>query len=306
MPRSPALPTVLLLLAGCARPVPSVPPERLVAAVRADSLATVLTLLDQGENPDRPAADGALPLGEAARLGRDSMVAELLRSGASLVDTDATGHTAFDRAMAAGRATVADRLIRAAAVAAGGGPQVMRWLDAVANPAVEAPDWRDVLSGELLSLGLMAAALHDRVDLIGSMRSAHEIPNRTGYQALAVAARWGRDDAVWALLGIDTHPDLITEGRWRSTPLMEAARDGHAAIARRLLRAGARVDRRDAFGETALHWAARGGHGDFATVLLTAGADRGIVSLAGSTASAVARAAGHDDLAARLVAAPPR
>jgi ankyrin repeat protein len=296
----------MLLAAGCTRQAPPVPHQRLVAAVRADSLAAVLTLLDQGEDPNRPGADGALPLGEAVRLGRDSIAGELLRSGASPADTDATGHTAFDWAMEAGRPAIADRLIRAAAVAAGGGPRVMRWFDAVANPAIAAADWRDVLSGELLSLGLMAAALHDRVDLIGSMRRAHEIPNRTGYHALAVAARWGRDEAAWALLGIDTHPDLVTEGRWRSTPLMEAARDGHVTIARRLLRAGARVNRRDAFGETALHWAARGGHRAFVAVLLAAGADPAITSLADSSAAAVAIAAGHNEVAALITGSAGR
>lgn len=303
MPRSPVLLVLALAaLTGCSRPAAAPTGDRLLAAVRGDSLATVLALLDQGEDPDRRGADGALPLTEAVRLGRDSIVAELLRSGAAPADTDAAGYAAFDRVMATGNLAIADRLVRAAVVASGGGPRVLAWFDAVAEPTGEAPDWRDVLSGELLSLGLMSAALHDRIDLIGSMRSAREIPNRTGYHALSVAARWGRDEATWALLGIDTHPDLISTGRWRSTPLMEAARDGHVAIARRLLHAGARVNRRDAFGETALHWAARAGQRAFVALLLEAGADRTIRSLADSTATAVAAAAGHEELATLLAA----
>ncbi len=298
MPRSPALLGAALLGAiACQDPAPAVSPDRLMAAVRADSLPELLALLDQGEDPDRPAADGALPLVEAVRLGRDSMAAELLRSGAALTAVDGDGYSAFDQAMATGRPAIADRLIEAAAMAAGGGPMVMTWFAAVSDRSIAAPDWRDLLSGELLSLGLMAAALHDRVDLLGAMRSAREIPNRTGYHALAVAARWGHDEAVWSLLGVDTHPDLITGGRWHSTPLMEAARDGHVAIARRLLADGARVNRRDAFGETALHWAARQGHAEFVGLLLRGGADRAIGSVAGSTAAGVARAAGHAELA---------
>lgn len=302
--RPPVLALVgVLLLAACSRPAPSPPSDRLVAAVRADSLAGVLELLDAGADPRLPAADGALPIADAARLGRDTILAELLLAGADPTAMDGAGLTAFDQAMAGDHPAIADRLILHAARAAGGGARVMAWFAAVPGSGTTADPWQEVLSGELLSLGVMYAALHDRTDLIGAMRRAREIPNRTGYHALAVAARWGREQAVWSLLGVDTHPDLVTSGRWRSTPLMEAARSGHVAIGRRLLAAGARADRTDALGETALHWAARSGAAEYARMLLEAGADPRLEGSAGQTAADVALTAGHAELAAELAAA---
>lgn len=296
--RTPVL--AAALLAACARPDVAPPADRLVAAVRADSLAGVLTMLDAGADPDVMATGGARPLTEAARLGRDTILGELLRAGADPTLADSAGLAAFDHAMAANRPAAADRLILHAVQAAGGGPRVMEWFAAVPLRTASAPAWRDVLSGELLSLGVMYAALHDRTDLIGAMRRAREIPNRTGYHALAVAARWGREQAVWSLLGVDTHPDQPTTGHWQSTALMEAARSGHVAIGRRLLAAGARADRTDAFGETALHWAARAGHVEYAHLLLDAGAEPEIRSRDGLRPAEVAAGAGHHDLAAML------
>lgn len=299
--RAPVLAFVVTIAAtACQRQAVAPPSDRLVAAVRADSLAGVLTLLDGGADPLAPGGDGALPLTEAARLGRDTILTELLRSGADPQATDTAGRSAFDHAMAADRPAIADRLILHAARSAGGGPRVMAWFAAVPFPDEAAPSWQEVLSGELLSLGMMYAALHDRTDLIGAMRPARELPNRTGYHALAVAARWGREQAVWALLGVDTHPDLVTAGHWQSTALMEAARSGHVAIGRRLLAAGARVDRVDALGESALHWAARHGRTDYAELLLGAGADRRLRNADGEVPATVAATAGHAELAARL------
>ena len=288
------------LLAACSRPAPPTPADRLVAAVRADSLAGVLEILDAGGVPAVSLSDGALAITEAARLGRDTILAELLRAGADADARDAAGYAAFDHAMAAGHAGVADRLMRHAARRAGGGPRVMAWFDAVVLPTDDAPGWDEVLSGELLSLGLMYAALHDRSDLIGAMRRAREIPNRTGYHALMVAARWGRERAAWSLLGVDTHADLASGSPLRSTALMEAARDGHVGIARRLLAAGARVDRADAEGRTALHWAARAGQDAYARVLLEAGARRDLRDRDGQRPAELAARAGHAALATLL------
>lgn len=257
-------------------------------------------MLDAGANPDAAATDGPRALTEAARLGRDTILAELLRGGADPSATDTAGLRAIDHAMVAGHLTTVDRLILDAAVRAGGGPQVMTWFAAVPVRTATAPPWQDVLSGELLSLGLMYAALHERVDLIGAMRRAREVTNGTGYHALLLAARFGREQATWSLLGVDTHPDLASANPWQSTALMEAARDGHVTIGRRLLAAGARPDRTDVNGETALHRAARAGTEAYARLLLEAGARRDIRSRAGLVPADVARDAGHLELAAAL------
>ena len=59
------------------------------------------------------------------------------------------------------------------------------------------------------------------------------------------------------------------------TPLMTAAENNNAPVARLLLDSGAAVDAADAEGRTALHWAAVGGAEAVAGCLLAAGADRG-------------------------------
>jgi ankyrin repeat protein len=298
LPASAALGAILLI--ACGRPAMAPSADRLVAAVRADSLTGVLSLLDSGALPDAAAGDGTRPLTEATRLGRDTIIAELLRAGADPTLTDAAGWTTFDHAMALESPATLDLLILHAARSAGAGPRVVAWFTAVPLRHAPSPPWQDLLSGELLSLGLMYAALHDRTDLIGAMRRAREVPNGTGYHALAVAARHGREQAVWALLGVDTHPDQVTTGTPRSTALMEAGRGGHVAIGRRLLAAGARVDRPDARGETALHWAARHGRTGFAEMLLEHGAARAVRNRDGRTPAALAAFAGHQALAARL------
>jgi len=261
----------LLLVGSCReeRPRPTVDP--LLAAVRANDVAAVLSHLDAGAAPNTRAADGSLPMVEAARLGHDSVVAELLAAGADPMIPDSLGHDAWNAVMQSGNVAVADRLIRHAAREVGAGPTVLRWFAGVRREEASPPPWQEVLNGELLPLGMMYAALHDRADLITSMRRGREISNHTGYHALAVAARWDKRAGVAALLAIDVHPDLATAHR--TTALMEAARDGHLAVARQLLAAGADPNHTDRHGETPLHWAARLGQSAYAELLLSAGAD---------------------------------
>ena len=260
-----------LTMTGCGAPDTMVPADPLIAAVRASRVADALAAIDAGANPNSRAHDGSLPLVEAVRSRLDTMVVELLAAGADPLAADSSGTNAWDAVMATGDAGVADRLILHAARDAGAGPSVMRWFAGVRHEESAPPPWMDVLSGALLPLGLMYAAHHDRDDLIVTMRRGREIPNPTGYHALAVAARWGRVDAVRALLAIDVHPDL--ESTRRTTALLEAARDGRVEIAAVLLRAGADPNHADRLGDTALHWAMRYGQPEYAAVLQRAGAD---------------------------------
>jgi ankyrin repeat protein len=180
---------------------------------------------------------------------------------------------------------VADRLILHAARESGAGPSVLGWFAGVRGEVPNPPRWQEVLSGALLPIGLMYAAHHDRADLIATMRRGREIPNPTGYHALAVAARWGRLDAVRALLAIDVHPDL--ESARRTTALMEASRDGHQAVAAALFAAGADPNHADARGETVLHWARRLDQPGYGVIARRAGADPGRRNVAGLTAEEI-------------------
>lgn len=262
---------VLVFGAGCRAPEAVAPSAPLVDAVRRGRVAEVLAAIDGGAAPNSQGPDGSLPLVEAARLGHDTIVIELLAAGADPLLADSSSANTWDAVMASGDAAVADRLMLHAAREAGAGPSVMRWFDGVRGDEPSPPPWPDVLSGALLPLGLMYAAHHDRADLVATMRRGREMPNPTGYHALAVAARWGRASAVRALLAIDVHPDLETAHR--TTALMEAARDGRLEIAALLLRAGADPNHPDRHGDTALHWAMRHGQPEYAAALQRAGAD---------------------------------
>ncbi len=301
MLRAPVhLALVTLTLAGCGHPAEPVDPAAaLVEAARAGRLDQVLALLDAGADPNGISAKGELPAGTAVVAGADTILAELLADGADPLRADRAGLTALDRAVLADRPDAAERIIRHVATMAGGGPRAMAWFDAVASGG-PAPAWTDVLNGEVLSLGVLHAALHDRADVLATMGRAREISNRTGYSPLALAARWGCDRAVAALLRIDSHPDLPLVGPWEASPLMYAAGAGHDAIVSALLAAGARADRRDAEGNAALHWAAREGQGGAIRLLLARGADPAMRNLAGRTPGELVEAAGHHELAAQL------
>jgi ankyrin repeat protein len=77
---------------------------------------------------------------------------------------------------------------------------------------------------------------------------------------------------------------------------MEAARDGYVAIGRRLIRAGARLNFRDAQGNTALHWAVRLGQTEFARMLLSLRADPAARNATGQSPLDLAQANRHQDL----------
>lgn len=68
-----------------------------------------------------------------------------------------------------------------------------------------------------------------------------------------------------------------------STPLMEAAQEGHLELLRYLISQGANVNAKTATGDTALTYACENGHSDVAELLLQANAD--LVSCSSHVAS---------------------
>lgn len=300
---APTLGFLAFVLSGCARPAPARPVDRaalLVAAVRADSTVVVRQLLEAGISPDTVAPDGTRPLTEAARHGRLASARVLLEADARLDLADSAGERPIDYAVDEGRREMAALLTREAARNAGASAAATAWFEALGEPSRTAGDWHRLLDGELASLGLNGAVLARREDVAASLRHAAGIPNRTGYAALALAARFNDPIAVADLLGASANPDVEVSGHWHETPLMEAARDGYVTVGQRLLRAGARVDHVDSRRQTALMWAVREGETDYARMLLDAGANPTLRDNDGDTALDIARGIKHADLIALL------
>jgi ankyrin repeat protein len=88
---------------------------------------------------------------------------------------------------------------------------------------------------------------------------------------------------------------------FNSTPLLEAARNGHSSMVNQLLKDGADVKAQDKDGLTALHLAAGHGHKDTMIVLLNSGADVKPQDKDGWTALHRAAWYGHKDTAIALL-----
>jgi len=78
---------------------------------------------------------------------------------------------------------------------------------------------------------------------------------------------------------------------------------GDVATVARLWRAGAPVDARDRYGQTALMLAAHHGHAEVVALLIDAGADLDVTAKYGLSALMLAIVAGHDECARRLARA---
>jgi len=81
-----------------------------------------------------------------------------------------------------------------------------------------------------------------------------------------------------------------------TTPLLEAAKNGHLEMAIELIKTRADVGAQDNDGRMALHWSAGNGHKDVVIVLLEHGADVGAQNNSGWTALHLAAWDGHKDV----------
>lgn len=93
----------------------------------------------------------------------------------------------------------------------------------------------------------------------------------------------------------DTEPP-----RGVTTPLHEAAAEGHLATAEQLIDEGAAINARDEAAKTPLHFAAEHGHMQTVSGLMERGADPTAVDVYGRTAYEYAHRNGHTATAKRL------
>ncbi len=233
--------------------------QELIEAIESNSLARVQELLAAGANPNaRKGKRSALELvhhrrddllcalieagadgrGQglvwAARTGRLATVEALIAQGAD-VNMVAPSGTPLQVACALGHLEVAERLLRAGA---------------------------DPDAGSSISTPLLSAldGGHDRLALalLGAGANPRHTPRFGRLPPLVLAAEQGRDEVLQALLEAGADPDEpgpLKTDRVKAPPLLAAILGGHARAVRRLLAAGALVDKRDSQGRAAFELA---------------------------------------------------
>ncbi|XP_043924865.1 ankyrin repeat and KH domain-containing protein 1-like [Protopterus annectens] len=235
----------------------------------------------------------------ACYKGHLDMVRFLLEAGADQEHKTDEMHTALMEACMDGHVEVARLLLDS-------GAQVNMPADSFESP-----------------LTLAACGGHVELAALLIERGANlEEVNDEGYTPLMEAAREGHEEMVALLLAQGANINAQTEETQEtaltlaccggfsevadflikagadielgcSTPLMEAAQEGHLELVKYLLSAGANVHATTATGDTALTYACENGHTDVADVLLQAGADLEHESEGGRTPLMKAARAGH-------------
>uniref|UniRef100_A0A8C5WW40 Ankyrin repeat domain-containing protein 17 n=1 Tax=Laticauda laticaudata TaxID=8630 RepID=A0A8C5WW40_LATLA len=235
----------------------------------------------------------------ACYKGHLEMVRFLLEAGADQEHKTDEMHTALMEACMDGHVEVARLLLDS-------GAQVNMPADSFESP-----------------LTLAACGGHVELAALLIERGANlEEVNDEGYTPLMEAAREGHEEMVALLLGQGANINAQTEETQEtaltlaccggflevadfiikagadielgcSTPLMEAAQEGHLELVKYLLAAGANVHATTATGDTALTYACENGHTDVADVLLQADSDLEHESEGGRTPLMKAARAGH-------------
>ena len=121
-----------------------------------------------------------------------------------------------------------------------------------------------------------------------------------GFTALHLAAYFGHEITVKALLARGADANAVAENAMRVQPLHSAVSSGQHAIAGHLIAAGADVNARQQGGFTPLLGAAFGGDLALIELLLASGADPEARSDEGKSAADLAREQGHAEAGERL------
>lgn len=194
------------------------------------SLPVVLALSQAG-----PAwADAYQDILDAAALGHDGDLVELLDKGMDTETVDASGNTLLILAARDGHLSTVDLLIKRRAKLGARN-----------------------LAGDS---ALMVATLKGETKVVERLLQAGAPVNQNGWTALMYAAFEGRSELVGLLLSKGAEVDARAPNQ--STALMLAARNGHLEAVRLLLKAGANPDLRNDQGFTAEKWADQAGNTD--------------------------------------------
>ncbi|XP_030835495.1 ankyrin repeat domain-containing protein 17 isoform X5 [Strongylocentrotus purpuratus] len=293
----------------------------------------VKILLDQGANIEDHNENGHTPLMEAASSGHVNIAKILLEKGAGInTHSNEFKESALTLACYKGHLEMVKFLLEAGAdhehktdemhtalmeASMDGHVEVARLLlDHGAQVNMPADSFESPLT-------LAACGGHVKLASLLIERGANiEEVNDEGYTPLMEAAREGHEEMVALLLAQGANINAQTEETQEtaltlaccggflevakflievgadielgcSTPLMEAAQEGHVDLVKFLLSKGAIVHAQTATGDTALTYACENGHTDVADVLLANGADLEHESEGGRTPLMKAARAGH-------------
>uniref|UniRef100_A0A3B4BZD6 K Homology domain-containing protein n=1 Tax=Pygocentrus nattereri TaxID=42514 RepID=A0A3B4BZD6_PYGNA len=296
-------------------------------------LDVVKVLLKEGANIEDHNENGHTPLMEAASAGHVEVARVLLEYGAGInTHSNEFKESALTLACYKGHLDMVRFLLEAGAdqehktdemhtalmeACMDGHVEVARLLlDSGAQVNMPADSFESPLT-------LAACGGHVELAALLIERGANlEEVNDEGYTPLMEAAREGHEEMVALLLAQGANINAQTEETQEtaltlaccggflevadflikagadielgcSTPLMEAAQEGHLELVKYLLAAAANVHATTATGDTALTYACENGHTDVADVLLQTGADLEHESEGGRTPLMKAARAGH-------------
>jgi uncharacterized protein len=160
----------------------------------------------------------------------------------------------------------------------------------------------ELLSSERVQELLFAAARRGRDDVFPALLQAGadlEGTDSKGYTALILASYNGQESTTALLLSHGARVDAGDTERG-NTALMGIAFKGYAAIAKRLIEAGADVNTRNFAGQTALMTAAMFNRIEIIDLLLAAGADPTLSDASGNTVVTLAGSQGNQALVDRF------
>lgn len=271
---------------------PTDPESALFWCAQTGRAAPAEALLDAGVSPDTRSPTGRTPLMEAAEGGHVELIQLLLSAGADPNLVDDSGHSALLLAVRRDRRDAADALMEVADV---------DQQDTHGNSAliVAVRKNHHAIAGALLAAG----ANVNRTNVDG--QTALGIAKiRDDHRAVALLERHGGIAEGFVSTGRATQGALQLVGATPGDrPVWFIAADrGNAAAASELLAGGAKVDRPDADGMTALMIAAERNHQTLAVLLLRNGASSKTARPQdGWTALHFAAAEGHVELLRTLL-----
>lgn len=256
---------------------PGFPP--IFVAAEWNDLQEVKAFVQEGEDVNAVAPNGASALHVAAELGYDEIVSALADAGSDLERAIAGGHTALKIASQNGRVDTVRVL-----------------LDHAADPNTQDNEG---------STPLHIAAQNDHLNVVSLLLSRNaqaNLANQGDTSALYVAIGAGNTQIVQALLQHTTLAELETDPE--ETPLRMASRRGNVEIMRLLIDAGADINwANPSDGGTALHIASLHGQAAAAEILIHAGARQDSRSHDGFAPLHLAAQGGHSDVVKALIEA---